>query len=163
MQYIRFLNSLSVKDNPAYGSKASFLGEMLKAGFKVPPGFAINLKAFEVIMKISGAKKSLKTKDPSFIREAILKTEIPVKITKEIIEDCKKLGLDRAAVRSSSRFEDRIDRAAAGQFDSFLNVPPENLFLAVKKVWASAYGEKAVTYAKRNGIGITDLNVAVVV
>ena len=163
MRYIKPLNLLTVRDTSTFGSKASMLGELIRAGLKVPPGFAVNLKAFDLFLKTAGVKELLKTKEPAFIRETILKSKFPDKIAKEISESCKKLNLKNVAVRSSSPFEDGKDRAAAGQFDSFLNVPQEEIFEAVKKVWASTYNEKALAYAKRGGVGITDLAMVVVV
>ena len=51
-----------------------------------------------------------------------------------------------AAVRSSGSDEDGEGASAAGQFETFLNVLPENLCDAVKKCAASAGSDRVSTY-----------------
>ena len=53
------------------------------------------------------------------------------------------------AVRSSGILEDGANFSAAGQYSSYLNVRGvENILLAVKKCWASAYSLQAIEYRR---------------
>ena len=52
----------------------------------------------------------------------------------------------RFAVRSSGSMEDLASKSFAGQYDSVLNVLPENVPNAIKRCWASQYGDHVVPY-----------------
>jgi phosphohistidine swiveling domain-containing protein len=58
----------------------------------------------------------------------------------------ERFGSVRFAVRSSSNLEDHIDRSFAGQYDSFLDVPIEEIEQAVRNCWLSLWRERAVSY-----------------
>ncbi|RMH39779.1 MAG: hypothetical protein D6689_15640 [Deltaproteobacteria bacterium] len=69
----------------------------------------------------------------------------------------------RLAVRSSATVEDGPRGAAAGLFDSVLDVAPEDLEGAVRRVWASADSPAVAAYLEARGLPPSDLAVAVVV
>jgi len=52
----------------------------------------------------------------------------------------------RFAVRSSSNMEDAADRSFAGQYESFLDVPPHGIADAVRGCWRSLWSDDALTY-----------------
>ncbi len=54
------------------------------------------------------------------------------------------------AVRSSATVEDNPRYSFAGQFLSLLSVPRERLWSAVRRVWASNYGQGALFYCAQN-------------
>lgn len=55
-------------------------------------------------------------------------------------------GQEQWAVRSSATVEDDPHHSFAGQFRSFLSVPRAELWTAICRVWASAYGREALSY-----------------
>ncbi|HSX24184.1 MAG TPA: PEP/pyruvate-binding domain-containing protein, partial [Candidatus Saccharimonadales bacterium] len=76
------------------GGKAASLGNMLKAGFPVPPGFVITTEAY----KKGGSAE----------------------LTTQILAAFDELGVERVAVRSSAVAEDSSEASWAGQLDTVL-------------------------------------------
>ena len=117
------------------GGKAAGLGELVRAGFRVPDGFCLTTRAH-----VTG--------------------EIP---EREVLDAYRRLGADRVAVRSSATAEDLPDASFAGQQDTFLNVSGEQeLLSAIRRCWDSLHSDRAVAYRDANEIG-TDVHMAVVV
>ncbi|MGN9843967.1 PEP/pyruvate-binding domain-containing protein [Nonomuraea sp. H19] len=116
------------------GGKATGLGEMIKAGERVPDGFCLTVESYK----------------SRYLPE------------KELIDAYERLGGGRVAVRSSATAEDLPDASFAGQQDTYLNVEGAGpLIDAVRKCWDSLYTERAVAY--RAAVGIDDAAMAVVV
>ncbi len=68
------------------------------------------------------------------------------------------------AVRSSAAGEDAAGESFAGLHDSFLFIRGrERLLAAIRKVWASAWNERALAYRRAKGIPLDSIAVAVVV
>jgi phosphoenolpyruvate synthase/pyruvate phosphate dikinase len=107
------------------GGKALSLNRLVWAGFNVPDGFVIT------------------TSSSSTMIEAL---------EKEILEYYASLNTPSMAVRSSAVAEDGKSDAWAGQFDTFLDVPRENLIEKIKGCWASAGSERARSYAEQKNI-----------
>ena len=103
------------------GGKAFALGEMLKAGFKVPEGFVIT------------------SKFPAQVEE----------LEAQILASFDSLNSEYVAVRSSALHEDSQGASWAGQLDTFLNVDREHLLEYIQKCQRSADSERAKSYAKQ--------------
>ncbi|MBK9074753.1 MAG: hypothetical protein IPL77_07170 [Flavobacteriales bacterium] len=89
------------------------------------------------------------------IHRAILAGRFPPSLSTEL-QAIESLGARRVAVRSSGSFEDAKSESWAGQFDSFLDVPPQAVAEAIKKCWASYFNSRALTYGPdRYGKGKT--------
>jgi pyruvate,water dikinase len=123
----RDLNELRASDAERFGGKSASLGELLRAGIPVPPGFAISTSARE---ELTGA----------------LRHEIAARYTG--------LGDDSAvAVRSSALGEDSAEATFAGQQDTYLWVRGVDAICdAVRKCWASLYNAETVAYRERFGV-----------
>ncbi|MGP3964775.1 PEP/pyruvate-binding domain-containing protein [Nonomuraea sp. 3N208] len=116
------------------GGKAAGLGEMIKAGERVPDGFCLTVESFK-------------------------SRNLP---ESELIAAYERLGGGRVAVRSSATAEDLPDASFAGQQDTYLNVEgADPLIDAVRRCWDSLHTERAVAY--RATVGIDDAAMAVVV
>lgn len=137
MPSIRDLSEVSQKATRLVGGKAASLGEMIKAGITVPPGFVIVAKAHT-----QGMTSALET---------------------EILGAFDKHGLQRVAVRSSAIAEDSGSASWAGQLETYLNVTRDNLIEAVQKCWASIQSEHAQAYGSHHGVSKDEQAVAVVV
>jgi phosphoenolpyruvate synthase/pyruvate phosphate dikinase len=104
------------------GGKAASLGEMLRAGFRVPDGFVV-----------TGSKSELST------------------LKQVILETFEKLDATRVAVRSSAIHEDGLDASWAGQLDTFLNVSKGSLLEHLAVCMDSARSNRAQAYARHLG------------
>ncbi|MEU8246464.1 PEP/pyruvate-binding domain-containing protein [Nonomuraea sp. NPDC048916] len=67
------------------------------------------------------------------------------------METIGRLGGDRFAVRSSAVAEDLPDASFAGLYESYLNVPPEQVADAVRRCRASAGSERVIAYRPAGG------------
>ena len=67
------------------------------------------------------------------------------------------------AVRSSASIEDGENSSFAGQFDTYLNVPKEEVYTKIKKCFDSMENDGVRTYAKQHGLEMdqTDMHVIV--
>ena len=67
------------------------------------------------------------------------------------------------AVRSSASIEDGENSSFAGQFDTYLNVPKEEVYTKIKKCFDSMENKGVRTYAKQHGLEMdqTDMHVIV--
>src|SRR5215207_4891967 len=119
-------------DRTVLGGKAAVLAELLAAGFPVPPGIVVTAAALD---------------DPDL--DAQLAS----------MADC--LGGDRFAVRSSGAAEDLPDASYAGQYETYLNVPPTGLGDAVRRCFAAAASERVKAYHDQHGGGAAAMAVLV--
>lgn len=113
------------------GGKARNLAILTQKGFPVPVGFVVSTKAF---------------KNNELIKESIEEIE------KLIDKDCL------YAVRSSAMVEDAINESWAGQFESYLNVKPQEI---IDKIYEchNSKKDRAISYAK--GEDVFDIAVVV--
>ncbi|QIW24154.1 pyruvate, water dikinase [Sulfolobus sp. S-194] len=159
------------------GGKGANLGELISMGIRVPPGFVITSHAYKYFISYNKLDEKIKEifekeKDDeiisSKIRELILSSQIPPDLANQILsayENLSKLvGKEiLVAVRSSATAEDIESASFAGQQETYLNVSKEELLDAVKKVWASLYTARAISYRRFKGIDQISVEMAVVV
>ena len=181
--FIKNLNEISIKDFDTVGGKNSSLGEMIsnlsELGVNVPGGFAITSLAFDEFLTSSKIDKviskelaNLNVENLSDLRRVgkklrglILKTPLPQNLISEI--EHAWLGVSKSgksfAVRSSATAEDLPDASFAGQQETFLNIDGfDNLIDAVRKVYASLFTDRAISYRKlRNFKGSLSISVGV--
>ncbi len=172
------LSALDRSSLPLAGGKAANLGEMIRAGVPVPPGFVLTTDAFRAAAKaanIGPALLVLASVDPTDrARLATLAAEIraalsAVPVPDAIAEACfrmyeTELGGAPVAVRSSATAEDLPDASFAGQQDTYLGViGKDGLLDAVRRCWASLFTERAVVYRADRAIDPRDVSLAVVV
>ena len=162
------------------GAKAANLAHLRgKLAMPTPDGFAVTVSAYWYFMKETGLiaeideyMAGLTADDPtslettgSTIRQRIMETPLPSAIKKAMQEAASPLatGGDRFfAVRSSAVGEDG-EVSFAGQYATVLNVPPEGLAEAYKKVVASKYSAAALSYRLHHGLDDLDTPMAVLV
>ncbi|MBI3443374.1 phosphoenolpyruvate synthase, partial [Candidatus Woesebacteria bacterium] len=179
---VAFFKDIDKDDLPLVGGKGANLGEMVKVGFPVPPGFAITVPSYDLFLSennlekwISDTLKSVNPNNPAELNQAansiqkkILASEIPDDVVRETVRAYKKLSgfLKKAlvAVRSSATAEDLPKASFAGQQATFLNVKGEsNLLLKVRECWASLYTPRAIFYREENKIPHQKVKISVII
>ena len=170
MAYIRWFETLGIKDIPEVGGKNASLGEMISnlkgEGIEVPDGFATTTDAYwdfiesnHLKQKIGDILQELRKKTVSLekagkeIRKLIEEGNFSETFKEELEKAYHELGrryrikgVD-VAVRSSATAEDLPDASFAGQQESYLNVRGvQELLDACKKCIASLFTDRAITY-----------------
>lgn len=183
MYTIRFEDAASL-DSRLVGGKALGLAQMTQFGLPVAPGFTVSTRAYHQHLADSGIgariAQLLKSVDHTGVEaleaaEATIRTwfdegEFPPSIRAEIdtaYEALCALSSDKnvtVAVRSSATAEDAEGASFAGEYDTFVGMRgADEVALYVRRCWASAYTARSMTYAWKNGISPTEVEMAVVV
>ena len=172
------LHQFTREDLPLVGGKGANLGELVKTGFTVPPGFMITTAAYDLLLqeddlqvRLAELLASLDLDHPVSvaevsrrIRDAFQQISIPMQITEEILTAYHSLNNGAVAVRSSATAEDLPEAAFAGQQETFLNIIGEQELLgAVRECWISLWSERAILYRARQHVGQNTVKLAVVV
>ena len=149
---------------PEIGGGKAFAARQLEelsgsahAGFKTAPGLVIPFGVMEVYLSaqpelekeyrllVSGLNSN-RQKDfaetAGRLQEIINHLEAPDEIVSGVTK--KFLPDERLIVRSSSNCEDMERFAGAGLYDSVANVPPFDVAIAIRRVWASLWNKRAV-------------------
>ncbi len=154
------------------GGKAANLGELIRAGFPVPPGFVVTTAAYDRFVAANGLQETIARAlrgEPggASIRQAFERAPVPPEVERDLLAAYDELGRGPVAVRSSATAEDLPEAAFAGQQDTFLNVVgPEALPDAVRRCWASLWSDRAIAYRQRQqrqGLDDRAVKLAVVV
>jgi len=183
--FVLWLENVDKSKHDLVGGKAAGLGENIKAGIPVPPGFVVTSEAYrcfiqetELTQRISTIlKEEIKSGLPeeyerasARIRSLIMRSAIPPSITAAIKQAYRKLGKrigvenPRVAVRSSATVEDLPEASFAGQQDTYLNVQGEDEVVEhVKLAWASLWTARALSYRDSLNIEHESALMAVVV
>ena len=175
IENVVWLKDVGMSDVERVGGKNSSLGEMISGlnsqGVRVPGGFATTAKAFESFLDHSDLKNKINellsnlditniqelTKTGLLIRQWVEEAPFPKDLHQSIVESYKKLtqqlGSDVTfAVRSSATAEDLPEASFAGQQETYLNVSGiEDILIAVRKVYASLYNDRAISYRVHQG------------
>jgi pyruvate, water dikinase len=153
---------LRIADVPRVGGKCASLGELISAGFPVPPGFAVSTRAFdEVVGPLARA-------DPGSLRDQVRGTDLPEEIASAIRDAysalAERVGVEDppVAVRSSAVAEDSAEGSFAGLQDTYLWVSGADAVLdAVRRCWASYFNAEALAYREKTGAEAEGMAVAV--
>ncbi|KAB1441480.1 PEP/pyruvate-binding domain-containing protein [Pseudodesulfovibrio senegalensis] len=175
--YVLELDEVADRADQA-GGKAANLAAVRTAGIPTPPGFVITANAFHYFMesnelrpRVEDILSSVVLSDSDGLlqamqelQELILAAEVPEDIAHDILEAVNDFMPEgcHLAVRSSALAEDG-NVSFAGQYASELNVSPDEVLDAYKRVLAGKYCPRAVTYRIRNGLSDADTAMAVLV
>lgn len=174
------LDQVGKNDVPTVGGKAANLGEMLRAGIALPPGYCLTAEAYRCFVDRSGlwpgveaALREVARADlsptacqaaSSHIRERFEASPLPDQVAACLGQVMRELGPDTPlAVRSSATAEDLAEASFAGQQESFLNVRgEESVARHVLLCWSSLWTARAIAYRARQGFGHASVALAVV-
>jgi len=145
---MKFLSSLSLSSQSGYpiGGKAAQLQKLGEMGFEVPKWGVI--PATELINRLPFGYEEL---PPTELLGYIEHADIPETVLAAIGSYFQESIF--LAVRSSAIGEDGENHSFAGQFESYLYVPKEEVDVYIKKVWASAFSDRVRSYSEHRGTG----------
>ena len=173
---ILFFEEVGKGDISLVGGKGANLGEMLRHGIPVPPGFVVTAPAYSHFLEEASLKapiqallEKLDTSDTKAlqdvaaqIKQLITEAPMPAEIAEAIEQAYRKLGGGPVAVRSSATAEDLPEASFAGQQRTFLNVRGEkDVVKAVQECWASLFEPRAIFYRAQHRFGHLDIAIAV--
>jgi pyruvate,water dikinase len=157
------LSSRRARDARVTGGKGAGLARLLKSGFPVPAGFVITTAAFREPLAQAAARAGSRDlvpdldPDPAALeaaRRACLSWTMPDRVRRSVLGAYRRLGAGPVAVRSSLVGEDSGAASFAGQLDTVLGVEGESALLdAVRRVLASAFGDRLWAYMKQSRAG----------
>ena len=164
---VRWFEELTGEDYPRVGKKIANLGEMLKAGMRVTPGFGITTEANARYLAETGigdeisalcsrngslSGEALAGLSPQIVRR-VETSAMPIDLETEIRSGYEELSMQArvrhlpVAVRSSGTV------SMPGQMETYLNIRgADDLLRYVRRCWASAYSPEALTYRAENGL-----------
>jgi phosphohistidine swiveling domain-containing protein len=162
------------------GGKAANLGELIRAGLPVPPGFCVTTEAYQLVAEGASLEPILaelattRADDTVHLAELamtararLLAAPMPDRVAEAISKAYGELGKDEpipVAVRSSATAEDLPFASFAGQQETYLNIIGiEAVLDAVRRCWASLWTDRAVSYRASNGIDHRAVRLAVAI
>lgn len=171
-RYIHWFYDCEKSHVPHVGGKNANLGEMTRAGMRVPPGFAVTISAYRDFLRSTGLVPEIKhilsatpnddldaTQQASLdIQQLISSAPIPREIVQAIIRAYDKLCNEAGvadlpvAVRSSATAEDLPNASFAGQQDTSLWVrSAEEVLKHTVACWSSLFNARAIAYRYQMG------------
>ncbi len=158
------------------GGKTEKLGELTRLGLPVPRGFGVSAYAQKLFFQAEGLEEFIRKQISQShirdleslrqageaIRERIAALELPPELSRAIAEQLRGLSSDRVAVRSSALQEDS-QFSFAGQFETILNVPREQVESRYKEVIASLFTPRSLYYCHTSGFSYQELAMGVLV
>jgi len=183
LEYVLPYSRITKEMIDSVGGKNANLGEIAnRVDIPVPAGFAITTRAFEIflqandltdeiqkqMMVLTAAQPETVVSTSETIQRLFLEAKVPADIeeaiSKAYAELCDK-SVSRhkdlkIAMRSSAIGEDS-ELSFAGQYVSALNVPPQRIIMEYKKILASLFTPRAISYRLHMGIPFEDVVMSV--
>jgi pyruvate,water dikinase len=180
-EYVLPLDKLGKETVASAGGKLAHMAELANVlGLPVPPGFVVTTYAYQAfaehnqiqdILNERTSKLDIRNYDEltatsEEMQQLVKKGQIPADIVKGILDTyqvmCRRAGTDNlnVSVRSSALHED-IMASFAGQYETALNVPSEDLVAQYTNILASQFTPRALFYYKDKGFNIEEMAMAV--
>ena len=171
MDYILDFNTLDKSSLPLVGGKNASLGEMIKAGIRVPPGFAVTTENYLGFITDKGIKDEIyrilsdvnvddveslnkaSAEVQQLITNASMSDEVQGAIEEGYSQLCQTCVMETVpvAVRSSATAEDLPTASFAGQQDTYLWIQgADKVIRSVQNCWASLFTPRAISYRVKN-------------
>ena len=169
--FIHRLGELGKDADTRVGKKCANLGELTRAGFRVPRGFALGLSAYERFMNETGALTEIKgclldfNPDPHSpsstdiykeksreLRAIVEEKEMP----RELEETIQTYYRELSPLQSNHSAPVAVRSAGAvshpGQYETYLQVVgASDLSEKVKRVWSSTFNTRSLIARHRSG------------
>jgi pyruvate, water dikinase len=168
-------------DAKLVGGKGYGLAGMAQAGIPVAPGFVASTKVYREYLIDTGLQQLLEhaVKSPDTIglsrtateiQDFFLATALPNRLSKMIADAYALLSASvgvqnvPVAVRSNATAEDAIGASFAGEYETYVGISGfSQVEHHIRRCWASAFTDRAVSYAAKMGLSAFDIQMAVVV
>ena len=171
MDYVLNFEDVDKSALPVVGGKNASLGEMIRAGIRVPPGFAVTTESYFAFITERGIKdkifdvlSALNPDDVATINQAsdhaqslIMNVPMSEQVRRAVVEAyadlCQKCSAQSlpVAVRSSATAEDLPNASFAGQQETYLWVQgADRVCERVQQCWASLFTPRAISYRIKN-------------
>ena len=152
---------------PEVGGKCASLGELMRAGMNVPPGFAVTTAAHkcfldehdlrqreqELLDGIDYEHTSAVAEASRKLRDLVERSPVPEDVEAEIRSAYGRADGAPVAVRSSAVAEDMATASFAGQLQTYLWIEGEDAVLEhVRRCWSGFFTPEALSYRKNLGI-----------
>ena len=138
------------------GGKGAALAALRESGLPVPAWFALTPAAFDASLTTTqraALECAAAAEDAAGLDAALagvrLDSAIQVELGRALAALCP--NGERVAVRSSAVDEDGMARSFAGQLESYLDVPPDQVVARVAAVWRSAFGARVLSARDADG------------
>ena len=166
-QTVVWFEDVGREDVGRAGGKGANLGELVRAGIPVPPGFIVTTDAYSAYLrdanltgKLAALLASLDTDDRGALDAAAAHAQSLITThaaapacAEDVTAAYAQLGGGLVAVRSSATAEDMEGASFAGQQSTFLNIEgSRDVLEAVRACWASLFESHAIAYRARCGI-----------
>ena len=173
MDYVLVLNFDALNKNslPLVGGKNASLGEMINAGIRVPPGFAVTTDAYLNFITETGIKDQIygilsdlsaddmdilnnaSAEIQQLIKNASMADEVGKAIRESYSRLCEECHVEAVpvAVRSSATAEDLPTASFAGQQETYLWIEGISKVIEnIQNCWASLFTPRAISYRMKN-------------
>ena len=160
------------------GGKGANLGELTRAGVRVPPGLVVTADAYFRFLDEAGLRPEIerllgeldcndRARLEGVAMEAkhmVTSAPMPAWLVSPISAAYENMGAGTVAVRSSATAEDLAEASCAGQQSTYLNVEGRaEVVRAVQNCWASLFEPRAIFYRARAGFDHRNVGMGVVV
>lgn len=166
------------------GGKGHGLAGMAQAGIPVAPGFVTSTAVYREYLADTGLQRYLEHATTSFersgsaevsraaadIQEFFVNTALPDRLSRPVADAyralCTSVGIPdvAVAVRSSATAEDARGASFAGGYETYVGLSGfDQVEQHIRRCWASAYTDRALSYASKMGLSPLDIEMAVVV
>ncbi len=135
------------------GGKAGALRALQRTGLPIPPWLVVTPAAFAACLTESQRVDLTVPDDPQRVADIFQSVELDKQIRDALGEALQSLGMadQLVAVRSSAADEDGSDHSFAGQFESYLAVPPDRVVDRIIDVWRSGFTPRVLAYRRERG------------
>jgi len=180
------LETTSLKDRAFLGDRAFDLSRIAQKGYPILPGSIVSAQMLSdfwqsqrwqepLFAELLSSSLSLNVDDPSqlqaissTIRRAILAAELPSGWVSDLAEIVRSESVTTAIVHPSLSVPSRLGKGTQVRLNELLDsqiagVRPEDLTLALKRVWAELFRARSLFCWQRYGIALSDIRLAVVV
>ena len=174
MKWIYRFDELGKEHNDIVGKKCANLGEMTRVGFRVPPGFALTLGAYERFMKETGAIEEIRRYLATFSADPDNTADMPkydkaseemrgILESKEMPADmedvirqyydgvCKTAGISDVPVATRSAGPG----SHPGQYETYLCISGSSEVIKnIIRVWSSTFNPRSIIARARLGLSL---------
>lgn len=173
-QVIYRIDELRQSDNQLVGKKCANLGELARAGFRVPTGFAASVDAYARFMEETGLRARIEehlkpfVADPDkpadlpryeqvslevrrIVEETPMPSDIEALVRQRYAEMCAATGTEDLPVATRSAGPE----SHPGQYETYLHVcGADEVVRNVVKVWSSTFNSRSMIARARAGLSL---------